>query len=140
MLEQKPTNRLAGEALIHTVVWNMHTTDLQIKPVRPTAVPVVDEHVLNVSFDRALENAVITTESGETKLVSSLPIYKNVERLIEAARSYFAVPPQLDFRKRSVKHRRIPVLSIDDDDKPWFYVTVECAPHLDAAMWEEAAA
>lgn len=103
-------------------------------------VPVVDEHVLNVFFDGALENAVITTESGEIKLVSSLPIYTTVEGLVEEARSYFAAPPQLDFLKRSVKHRRMPVLSIDDDDKPWFYVTVECAPHLDADMWEEAAA
>ncbi|PVX82457.1 hypothetical protein [Paraburkholderia unamae] len=100
-------------------------------------VPIVDEHILKVFFDGALENAVVLTETGEDKLVRSLPLYSGLEGLAENAKSYFSSPPQLDFLKRSVKHRLMPVLSISDDDRPWFYITVECAPHLDAAIWDQ---
>lgn len=100
-------------------------------------IPVVDEHILNVFFDGALENAVVFSESGEPQLVRRLPIYDDAATLTDSARSYFSSAPQLDFLRRAAKHRRIPVLSIEDDDKPWFYVTVECAPHVEADMFRQ---
>jgi len=39
VLKQKSKNRFAGEELVYAVVWNVHTTDLQIKPVRTATVP-----------------------------------------------------------------------------------------------------
>ncbi|MEM5346075.1 hypothetical protein [Paraburkholderia azotifigens] len=100
-------------------------------------VPVVDEHILNVFFRGALENALVLTESGELKLVKSLPIYKDVMGIADSARSYFSAAPQLDFLKRGVARRRMPIFSLEDGDQPWLYVTVECIPHVDPEVFDE---
>ncbi|MEM5366466.1 hypothetical protein V4C53_10515 [Paraburkholderia azotifigens] len=100
-------------------------------------VSVVDEHILNVFFEGALENALVFNESGNPKLVGSLSIYADVASIADSARSYFSAAPQLDFLKRAVIHRKMPILSLDDDDKPWFYVTVECVPNVEAEVFDQ---